>query len=130
MEVLVTAFRARITDYRLLPQHAMSIPKIIAGVVFNIAFFALLLFLPAGKLHWWRAWVFLAVTAGAMAAAIFSLLADSADLFSQRAKGIIQKGQPLWDRLLIILLVISYAARSSLSPWTCFGSIFCQNPAG
>jgi protein-S-isoprenylcysteine O-methyltransferase Ste14 len=130
MEVLVTTFRARITDYRSLPQHAMSIPKIIAGVVFNVAFFALLLFLPAGQLHWWRAWVFLAVTAGAMAAAIFSLLPDSADLFSQRAKGIIQKGQPLWDRLLVILLVISYAGQIVFIPLDVFRFHLLPKPGG
>ena len=41
-----------------------------------------------------------------MAVAIFSILPDNADLFSQRAKGIIQKGQPVWDRALVILLVV------------------------
>ncbi len=89
----------------------MSIPKVVAGVVFNVAFYALLLFAPAGTLHLWRAWVFLAVTVAVMVVAIFSILPDNADLFSQRAKGIIQKGQPLWDRALVILLVISYVGQ-------------------
>jgi hypothetical protein len=65
----------------------VSIPKVIAGVVFNVAFYALLLFVPAGTLHWWRAWVFLAVTVVVMALAVFSILPDNADLFFQRAKG-------------------------------------------
>jgi len=73
----------------------MPIPKVMAGVVFNVALYALLLFIPAGTLHWWRAWVFLAVTVAVMLVAILSVLPDNADLFSQRAKGIIQKGQPL-----------------------------------
>lgn len=85
----------------------MSVPKVIAGVVFNVAFYALLLFVPAGTLHWWRAWMFLAVTVAVMAGAVFSILPGNADLFSQRAKGVIQKGQPLWDRVLVILLVVS-----------------------
>jgi len=89
----------------------VSVPKVIAGVVFNVAFYALLLFAPAGTLHWWRGWIFLAVTVAAMALAIFSVLPDNADLFSQRAKGIIQKGQPLWDRVLVILLVVSYVGQ-------------------
>jgi len=84
----------------------MSIPKVIAGVAFNVALYAVLLFVPAGTLHWWSAWVFLAVTVAVMAVAIFSILPDNADLFSQRAKGIIQKGQPVWDRALVILLVV------------------------
>jgi hypothetical protein len=72
----------------------MSVPKVIAGVVFNVAFYALLLFVSAGTLHWWRAWVFLAVTVAVMIAAIFSILPDNADLFSQRAKGVIKKDNP------------------------------------
>jgi len=98
----------------------MSVPKVIAGVVFNVAFFALLLFVPAGTLHWWRAWVFLAVTVVVMAAAVFSILPDSADLFSQRAKGIIQKGQPGWDRVLVILLVSSYVGQIVFIPLDVF----------
>ena len=94
----------------------MSIPKLAAGIAFNVAFYALLLFIPAGTLHWWRAWVFLAVTLVVMAVAIFSILPDSADLFSQRAKGVIQKGQPLWDRVLVILLVISFVGQIVFIP--------------
>jgi len=89
----------------------MPIPKVITGVAFNVVLYALLLFVPAGTLHWWRAWVFLAVTVAVMAAASFSILPDNSDLFSQRAKGVIQKGQPLWDRVLAILLVVSYAGQ-------------------
>ena len=98
----------------------MSVPKVIAGVVFNVAFFALLLFAPACTLHWWRAWVFLAVTVVVMALAVFSILPDNADLFSQRARGIIQKGQPLWDRVLVILLVVSYVGQIVFIPLDVF----------
>lgn len=98
----------------------MSIPKLIAGIVFNVVFYALLLFAPAGTLHWWRAWVFLAVTVVVMAVAIFSLWPDSADLFSQRAKGVIQKGQPLWDRILVVMLVLSYVGQIVFIPLDVF----------
>ena len=98
----------------------MSIPKVIAGVAFNVALYAVLLFVPAGTLHWWRAWVFLAITVAVMAVAIFSILPDNADLFSQRAKGIIQKGQPVWDRVLVILLVVSYLGQIVLIPLDVF----------
>ena len=98
----------------------MSIPKVIAGVVFNVAFYALLLFVPAGTLHWWRTWMFLAVTVAVMAGAIFSILPGNADLFSQRARGIIQKGQPLWDRVLVILLVVSYMGQIVFIPLDVF----------
>ncbi len=98
----------------------MSIPKVIAGVAFNVALYAVLLVVAAGTLHWWRAWVFLAVTVAVMAVAIFSILPDNADLFSQRAKGIIQKGQPVWDRVLVILLVVSYVGQIVFIPLDVF----------
>jgi hypothetical protein len=108
----------------------VSIPKVIAGVVFNVAFYALLLFVPACTLHWWRAWVFLAVTVVVMALAVFSILPDNADLFSQRAKGIIQKGQPLWDRVLVILLVVSYVGQIAVIPLDVFRFHFAPKPSG
>jgi protein-S-isoprenylcysteine O-methyltransferase Ste14 len=98
----------------------VSVPKVIGGVLFTVAFYALLLFAPAGTLHWWRAWVFLAVTVVVMAAAIVSILPDGADLFAERAKGIIQKGQPLWDRVLVLLLVISYVGQLVFIPLDVF----------
>ena len=98
----------------------MSVPKVIVGVVFNVAFYALLLFVPAGTLHWWRAWVFLAVTVAVMAGAVFSIWPGNADLFSERARGIIQKGQPLWDRVLVILLVVSYVGQLVFIPLDVF----------
>ena len=108
----------------------MSIPKVIAGVVFNVAFYALLLFVPAGTLHWWRAWMFLAVTVAVMAGAIFSILPGNADLFSQRARGIIQKGQPLWDRVLVILLVVSYMGQIVFIPLDVFRFHLLAKPGG
>jgi protein-S-isoprenylcysteine O-methyltransferase Ste14 len=108
----------------------MPIPKVIAGVAFNVVLYALLLFVPAGTLHWWRAWVFLAVTVAVMAAASFSILPDNADLFSQRAKGVIQKGQPLWDRVLVILLVVSYVGQIVFISLDVFRFHLVSKPSG
>ncbi|HEU5247015.1 MAG TPA: isoprenylcysteine carboxylmethyltransferase family protein [Candidatus Udaeobacter sp.] len=106
----------------------MSSFKLVAGVISNVGFYALVLFAPAGTLHWWRAWVFLAVTVAVMAVAIFSILPDNADLFSQRAKGIIQKGQPVWDRVLVILLVVSYVGQILFIPLDVFRLHLMPNP--
>jgi protein-S-isoprenylcysteine O-methyltransferase Ste14 len=109
-----------ITSHDSLSKHPVFVPKLVAGVAFNVAFYALLLFVPAGTLHWWRAWVFLAVTIAVMAVVIFSIFPDNADLFSQRAKGVIQKGQPLWDRVLVILLVVSFVGQIVFIPLDVF----------
>ncbi len=108
----------------------MSAPKVIAGVVFNVAFYAVLLFVPAGTLHWWHAWVFLAVTGAVIAVAIFSILPDNSGLFSERARGVIQKGQPLWDKALVILLVVSYVGQLVFIPLDVFRFHLVPKPSG
>jgi protein-S-isoprenylcysteine O-methyltransferase Ste14 len=119
-----------ITSHDSPSKHPVSVSKIVAGVVFNVAFYALLLFVPAGTLNWRRAWVFLAVTLAVMTAAVFSILPDSADLFSQRAKGVIQKGQPLWDRVLVILLVVSFVGQIVFIPLDVFRFHLLPKPSG
>ncbi len=98
----------------------MPIPKLVAGLVFNVALYGFLLFVPAGTLHWWRAWVFLAVTLIVTLVAVWSIFPDNAGLFSERSRGLIQKGQPLWDRVIVILLVISYVGQVIFIPLDVF----------
>jgi protein-S-isoprenylcysteine O-methyltransferase Ste14 len=119
-----------ITSHDSHSKHPVSVPKIVAGVVFNVAFYALLLFVPACTLHWCRAWVFLAVTLAVMTAAVFSILPDNADLFSQRAKGVIQKGQPLWDRILVIPLLVSFVGQIVFIPLDVFRFHLAPKPSG
>jgi protein-S-isoprenylcysteine O-methyltransferase Ste14 len=108
----------------------MSVPKVIAGVVCTVAFYALLLFVPAGTLRWWRAWAFLAVTVAVMAAAIYSILPDNAGLFSERARGVIQKGQPLWDKVFVILLIVSYVGQIVFIPLDVLRFHLAPKPGG
>src|SRR6266576_1157085 len=108
----------------------MSIPKVLAGVAFNVAFYALLLFVPAGTLHWWRAWVFLVVTVAVMVVVILTILPDNSGLFSERARGVIQKGQPLWDRVLVILLVVSFVGQILFIPLDVFRFHLVPKPGG
>jgi protein-S-isoprenylcysteine O-methyltransferase Ste14 len=106
-----------------IPDHflkRMSVFKLSIGLVFNVAFYALLLFLPVGTLHWWRAWVFLAVTLIVTAAAVWSIFPDNAGLFAERSRGVIQKGQPLWDRILVILVLVSYVGQIIFIPLDVF----------
>jgi protein-S-isoprenylcysteine O-methyltransferase Ste14 len=129
MLAFVTAFTAHHKSL-IISGTCLSAPKVIAGVVFNVAFYALLLFVPAGTLHWWRAWMFLAVTVAVMAVAIFSILPDNSGLFSERARGVIQKGQPLWDRVIVILLVVSYVGQIVFIPLDVFRFQLVPKPSG
>jgi protein-S-isoprenylcysteine O-methyltransferase Ste14 len=108
----------------------VSLFKLIAGLVFNAAFYGLLLFVPAGTLHWWRAWVFLAITLAVTAVAVWRIARDNADLLSQRAKGIVQKGQPLWDRVLVVSLVASYVGQIIFIPLDVFRFHLMPKPGG
>jgi len=95
----------------------MSPIKLVAGLVFNAVMYAVLLFLPAGTLHWWQAWVFLAITIVVTAVAAFNI---PSGLLSERSRGVIQKGQPFWDRVIVILLLISYVGQVIFIPLDVF----------
>src|SRR5215471_3541875 len=79
--------------------------KQIAGIVLNVAIFGVLLFGPAGTLSWPRAWVQLGVIAVAATLSVFSI---PEDLLNERYKPPIQRGQPLADKVVIVLLLVSF----------------------
>jgi protein-S-isoprenylcysteine O-methyltransferase Ste14 len=89
--------------------------------------YALLLFLPAGTLHWWQAWVFLAITIVVTAVAAFNI---PSGLLSERSRGVIQKGQPFWDRVIVILLLISYLGQVIFIPLDVFRLHLMPPPGG
>jgi len=76
----------------------MFVLKLIGGVLFNVALFGSLLFLPAGTFDWWRAWVFLGVVFGGTVASTVSIFCVSKDLLEERLKPPVQQGQPLADK--------------------------------
>jgi protein-S-isoprenylcysteine O-methyltransferase Ste14 len=83
--------------------------KLAGGVIYSVAFFGLFLFVPARTLHWWRGWVFLAVMFVVAAVTMFTIFPSRPDLLDERYKPPIQKGQPLWDRIVVISLVLTFA---------------------
>ena len=87
--------------------------KQIVGVLFNIGFFALLLFPAAHTLHWRRAWIFLGVNLIAASVSVFSA---PEDLLNERYKPAVQKGQPVADRILLLTFILSFCADVVLIP--------------
>jgi protein-S-isoprenylcysteine O-methyltransferase Ste14 len=82
--------------------------KLTLGSIMNLVIFGLLLFLPAGTLEWWRAWVFIGVIqAGYLAMAIW-VFPKRPDLLDERFKPPIQKGQPLADQIILLLFIAVY----------------------
>jgi protein-S-isoprenylcysteine O-methyltransferase Ste14 len=86
----------------------MSLFKLIGGVVSNVAIFGGLLFLPAGTLDWWRAWVFLGVVFVGSVASTAVVFRANTGLLEERLKPPVQKGQPLADKIVVILILIGF----------------------
>jgi len=86
----------------------MSVSKLILGVLLNVAIFGGLLFLPAGTLDWWRAWVFLGVVFVAAVASTVGLFRVNKGVLEERFKPPIQQGQPLADKVAVLLLIAGF----------------------
>jgi len=81
--------------------------RVLSAIIWSAGFYGGLLFIPAGSMHWWRAWVATALT---VIAGILSMLAlrGHEDLLRERFKSPIQTGQPLADKVVILVLIFSY----------------------
>jgi protein-S-isoprenylcysteine O-methyltransferase Ste14 len=87
----------------------MSMFRAITGVFGYVALFAILLFLPAGTLNWWRAWALLGVLFVVRVISTASILRINRALLVERSKLPVQKGQPLADRVLLISFMAAFA---------------------
>jgi len=108
VEIAVSYIEMRQT-YRGNGKAPMFISQLIVGIITNIVIFGGLLFLPAGTLSWWRAWVFLGVVLIATTATMVSLSGNQA-LLDERFKPPLQKGQPLADKIILLLLLAAFLA--------------------
>jgi protein-S-isoprenylcysteine O-methyltransferase Ste14 len=88
----------------------MFIRRVILSIVWNLFIFGTLLFLPAGTFHWWRAWVLMGVLLVATLITMLSVFRTRPELLKERVKGLIQKGQPWTDRILVVLFMVTYLA--------------------
>lgn len=86
----------------------MSILKLIVGVVLNVAIFGVCLFLPAGTLDWWRAWVFLGVVFVGAVVSTTTLFRVNKGLLEERFKPPVQQGQPLADKIVTVLFIAAF----------------------
>jgi protein-S-isoprenylcysteine O-methyltransferase Ste14 len=98
----------------------MSASKAAVGVILNVAIFGILLFLPAGTLDWWRAWVFLVVVFVLATASTVSLYRASRELLEERFKPPIQKGQPLADKIIVMLVIAEFLGLIAIIPLDVF----------
>jgi protein-S-isoprenylcysteine O-methyltransferase Ste14 len=86
----------------------LFVRRLIIGLIWQVAIFGGLLFLPAGTFDWWRAWVFLGVVVVAAAASMVGVFKSRPELLDERMKPPVQKGQPLEDKLIVIPLLATF----------------------
>ena len=108
----------------------MFVRKVILSVAWNAGAFALALFPAAGTLDWWRAWVLLGIVVVATVVTMLGVFRTRPDLLNERMKGIIQKGQPTVDRVIILPFLVAYAGAIVFIPLDVFHfHIFPKPPA-
>jgi protein-S-isoprenylcysteine O-methyltransferase Ste14 len=94
--------------------------RLILSIVRTTVWFGVLLFLPASTLHWWRAWVLIGILLVATVVTMFAVMRDRPDLLNERLKGFLQKGQPLIDRVIILVFMVSYTIAIAFIPLDVF----------
>ncbi len=90
--------------------------RLVLGALLQPAIFTVLLFGPAPTFVWWRAWVVIGVVAVASAVSLVALARDDPDLLDERFKPPLQRGQPLADRIVVLLFLASFLATILLVP--------------
>jgi protein-S-isoprenylcysteine O-methyltransferase Ste14 len=76
--------------------------RVLARIVADAVVVALLLFVSAGTLAWWRAWVLLAVLLVVRTATVIAVYRVNPALLQDRAKLPIHHDQPWTDKLLLL----------------------------
>ncbi len=94
--------------------------KLILFVLVNTSIFVILLFGTAGTIHWWRAWVFTSIVFVAVSAIAWTILRQQEHLLDERLKLPLQEGQPLPDRILLILCLASWGGVIAFIPLDVF----------
>lgn len=94
--------------------------RLILAVVYNVVVFSATFFGIAGTWHWWRAWVFIGAVVAAVVTVMLTVFRDRQELLDERFKGVIQRGQPRSDRLIMVLFLVGYAALLILTPLDVF----------
>jgi protein-S-isoprenylcysteine O-methyltransferase Ste14 len=98
----------------------MLICKLIVSIILTVASFAVVLFLPAGTLNWWRAWVLVGAFLVATVATTVGLFPSHKDLLDERLKPPIQRGQPLADKIVLVFFLTTFVGAIVFIPLDVF----------
>jgi protein-S-isoprenylcysteine O-methyltransferase Ste14 len=94
--------------------------RLLISVFWNTGVYGAALFLTAGTFDWWRAWVLLGMIAVATVATMLLVFRTRPDLLAERMKGMVQKGQPVTDRVIVLLFLLAYTGSIVFIAWDVF----------
>ena len=86
------------------------IRRIVVQSIVGLAIMAALLFLPAGTLAWIAGWIYLVEISITSLAMAFWMLRHNPALLAERMGPLIQRQQKTWDKILIVSLLVLWAA--------------------
>ena len=84
--------------------------KALLEVVAEFSVFGALLFASAGTLLWPAGWVFLAIFFGFALAIVLWLAREDPELLAERMSSPVQRGQPLWDKVFVVGVMVFFVA--------------------
>jgi protein-S-isoprenylcysteine O-methyltransferase Ste14 len=84
--------------------------KALLEVLAEFAVFAALLFVSAGTLLWPAGWAFLALFFGFALAIVLWLARKEPELLAERMSSPMQSGQPLWDKVFVVAVMVLFVA--------------------
>lgn len=102
--------------------------RLAIGIIVQMAIFGGLLFLPAGTLVWWRARVLIGIIFMGFIATAAWLFPAHKELLTERLKSPIQTGQPLADKIVLILFLISFYSLIGFIPLDVFRFHLAASP--
>src|SRR5215212_8872365 len=80
--------------------------KALLEVLAEFAVFAALLFVSAGTLLWPAGWAFIAIFFSFVVAIVLWLARKEPELLAERMSSPMQRGQPLWDKVFVVAVVV------------------------
>ena len=88
----------------------------IADVLVNLLVFIGLLFIPAGTVGWLAGWLFVTLFWGFVLLVVHMMLRNNPELLQERMSSPIQRSQPLWDKVLLSVLMLLFFSWLTLMP--------------
>jgi protein-S-isoprenylcysteine O-methyltransferase Ste14 len=103
---------------------------VLGFVLLQLAIYGPLLLIPAGTLLWGRAWVLLGVLVVGTIITMRTVFADNEGLLAERLKPPIQRDQPLADKAILLVLIVTFVGMAVLSPLDVFRLHLLPPPTG